>query len=417
MTSRAVWFIPVALVGLALPPTVGRDPSTVAPAERAQFLARRGADRWHAAGIRGQGVKVLIVDSGFRGWRSYVGGVLPSSLLTKSFRADAALEARDSSHGVLCGEVIHALAPDADLLFANWEPDDAESFVRAVQWGKQQGARVMSCSIIMPCWSDGEGNGPVHAALIQAMGNGEAAGDLLGFACAGNTAQRHCSGPFRRGTDGSHEWVPGQTFNAVTPWGDERVSVELCYPRGSGYVLQVVNTATGMEIGRSAADPGGCSTVVRFLPIPSGRYAARVLPGSSSAGPFHLSVLSGWLERYTERGSIPFPADGPEFAAVGAVSAEGRRAAYSSCGPNGLRPKPDFVAEVPVWTAAKAAPFSGTSAAAPQAAGLAALLLSRHPDWSPAKVRAALQHAAVDIAPPGHDPETGYGRLRLPAIN
>ncbi|HEY1375212.1 MAG TPA: S8 family serine peptidase, partial [Gemmataceae bacterium] len=138
--------------------------------------------------------------------------------------------------------------------------------------------------------------------------------------------------------------------------------------------------------------------------------------GTKSTPPFHLAVLGGWLERHTERGSIPFPADGPEFVAVGAVERELHRAAYSSCGPNGPRPKPDFVAEVPVWTAARPAPFSGTSAAAPQAAGLAALVLGRHPDWPPAKVRAALRRAAVDLDPPGHDPETGYGLLRLPPV-
>ncbi len=427
MISRTVWLLPVALVGLALPPIIGQDPRAVPAPERAQFLARLGADRWQAAGIRGRGVTVLIIDSGLRGWRSQLGGVLPSSVLTKSFRADAALEARDSSHGVQCGEVIHAIAPEASLLFANWEPDDAASFVRAVEWGKRQGARVMSCSVIMPCWSDGEGGGPIHAALIRAMGSGDAAGDLLGCACAGNTAQRHWSGPFHRGPDGSHEWSPGQTLNAVTPWNDERVSVELCHPPGAGYLLQVINTVTGVEVGRATSDPGSCCAVVRFLPTTGARYAARVSPGLKKVSgtfsgadrvpdTFHLSVLSGWLERCTERGSIPFPADGPEFAAVGAVDRADHRAAYSSCGPNGAWPKPDFVAEVPVWTAGKAIPFSGTSAAAPQAAGLAALVLSRHPDWSPAKVRAALRQAAVDIAPPGHDPETGYGRLRLPAV-
>jgi subtilisin family serine protease len=361
-------------------------------------------------------VTVLIVDSGFRGWHSYLGQVLPSAVLTKSFRTDNSLEARDSCHGVLCGEVIHALAPDAELLFANWESDDVASFVHAVEWGKQHGARVLSCSVIMPCWSDGEGGGPIHAALTRVMGTGEAAGDMLGIACAGNTAQRHWSGRFRRGADGCHEWVPGQTWNAVTPWGEDRVSVELCCPLGAGYAVQVVNTVTGTEIGRAAADPGGFCAVVRFVPTSGARYAVRVWPGTSPAGPFHLSVLSGWLERCTPRGSIPFPADGPEFAAVGAIDGEGHRAAYSSCGPNGARPKPDFVAEVPVWIAAKSSPFSGTSAAAPQAAGLAALVLSRHPDWSPMKVRSALRQAAVDIAPPGHDAETGYGRLRLTSV-
>ena len=281
MISRAVWLAPLALVGLALPPAhqpaAGRDPPATASPERAQFLARLGADRWQAAGVSGRGVTVLIVDSGFRGWHSYLGQVLPSAVLTKSFRTDNSLEARDSCHGVLCGEVIHALAPDAELLFANWESDDVASFVHAVEWGKQHGARVLSCSVIMPCWSDGEGGGPIHAALTRVMGTGEAAGDMLGIACAGNTAQRHWSGRFRRGADGCHEWVPGQTWNAVTPWGEDRVSVELCCPLGAGYAVQVVNTVTGTEIGRAAADPGGFCAVVRFVPTSGARYAVRSL--------------------------------------------------------------------------------------------------------------------------------------------
>jgi subtilisin family serine protease len=87
---------------------------------------------------------------------------------------------------------------------------------------------------------------------------------------------------------------------------------------------------------------------------------------------------------------------------------------YSSCGPNSRRPKPDFVATVPFASTWRSKPFTGTSAAAPQAAALAALVLSRHPDWTPAQVREALRRAAVDLAPPGHDDETGYGQLRLP---
>lgn len=384
--------------------------------ERAKLFGRLGVDRWHAAGFRGQGVKILVLDSGFRGWKSHLGQALPKLVLSQSFRESGGLEARDSQHGILCAEVIHTIAPDAEILFANWEPDRAESFVQAIEWGHQNGARLMSCSVIMPCWSDGEGGGPIHAALKQAMGDGASKNDMLGFACAGNIAQRHWHGAFRRGSDGCHEWMPGQTLNSITPWGDERVSVELCHPAGEGFVVQVLDRATGAEVGRAQAPPGGTSAVVRFQPQPNIQYAVRAWPATTGeAGKFHVAVLGAWLERFSERGSIPFPADGSEFVAVGAIDNSNRRMSYSSCGPNGKRPKPDFVAEVPVWSAARPAPFSGTSAAAPQACGLAAVLLSRHPNWTPSQICTALQKAAEDIAPPGHDPETGYGRLRLPA--
>src|SRR6476646_7872421 len=93
-----------------------------------EHLARLGVDRWHAAGFRGQGVKVAVLDSGFRGYRSHLGGALPAHVLARSFRNDGDLEAKDSQHGILCGEVIHALAPGAQLLLANWEPDAPEKF-------------------------------------------------------------------------------------------------------------------------------------------------------------------------------------------------------------------------------------------------------------------------------------------------
>jgi subtilisin family serine protease len=374
-------------------------------------------DGWHAAGHRGRGVAVAVLDTGFSGYRAFLGTALPPSVRTRSFRLDGDLEARDSQHGILCGEIIHALAPDADLVFLTWEADRPDTFVRAVAWAKEQGARVLSCSVVMPSWSDGEGGGPVHSDLARIAGGGESAADLVCCACAGNTAQRHWHGPFRPDALGYHQWSAGQRDNGLTPWGeDERVSVELCWPAGSAYTVHVHDAATGAEIGRAPLQTptGGHCGVVRFAPTRGARYSVRVRHAGGPAAPFHLAVLGGWLDWYHERGSIPFPADGPEFVAVGALEATGRRAVYSSCGPNSALPKPDFVAVVPVLTACRGKPFAGTSAAAPQAAGLAALCLGRYPDWTPQRVRAFLRDTATDIAPPGHDWETGYGLLRLP---
>ena len=63
--------------------------------------------------------------------------------------------------------------------------------------------------------------------------------------------------------------------------------------------------------------------------------------------------------------------------------------------------------------------FSGTSAAAPQTAGAAALVLSAHPGLEPSQVKQLLLDSATDVtkgtsghgeeAKPGWDPATGAG--------
>jgi len=131
-------------------------------------------------------------------------------------------------------------------------------------------------------------------------------------------------------------------------------------------------------------------------------------------GHFHLVALGGSLRYSTARCSIPFPGDGAEVLAIGAVDAEGHRVDYSSCGPGVACPKPDLVAAVPFPSLWRPRPFSGTSAAAPQAAGLAALLWSRHPDWPAQRIRDSLLRSARDLGPPGPDEETGHGLIGLP---
>jgi hypothetical protein len=386
--------------------------------QRSACFARLGVDQWHKAGQHGHGVKIAILDSGFRGYRDFLGTALPARVTARSFRGDGNLEAKDSQHGILCGEVIHALAPDADLLLANWEPDHPEQFLAAVRWAREQGARLISCSVIMPSWSDGEGGGPVHEALRRVLGPGNEPGDVLCFASAGNTAQRHWAGSFHEGDGGWHEWDPGHTDNTLRPWAAEPVSVEMCWHGEADYDLAVEDTVTGEEVVRSAARPGieRWSSVTRFAPRPLHTYSVRVHRAKGTSGPFHLVVLGGGLEFATARGSIPFPGDGPEVIAVAAVDGHGQRQPYSSCGPNSPEPKPDLAAAVPFPSLWRSRPFSGTSAAAPQGAAAAALVWSRNPEWTARQVRQALQGAAHDLGPIGHDPETGYGLLALPAL-
>ncbi|MCH7511118.1 MAG: S8 family serine peptidase [Chloroflexi bacterium] len=88
---------------------------------------------------------------------------------------------------------------------------------------------------------------------------------------------------------------------------------------------------------------------------------------------------------------------------------------FSSCGPtNDGRIKPDAVAVDGVAVTGNggfSSSFLGTSAAAPHAAGVAALLLECNPSLSRAELRATLLDTAVDLGPPGPDNDFGYGRL------
>src|SRR5262249_25878532 len=61
-------------------------------AQRDRLLARLGVDRWHRAGLLGQGVKVAVLDAGFRDYRSFLGKALPATVTVRSFRRDGDLE-------------------------------------------------------------------------------------------------------------------------------------------------------------------------------------------------------------------------------------------------------------------------------------------------------------------------------------
>ena len=115
------------------------------------------------------------------------------------------------------------------------------------------------------------------------------------------------------------------------------------------------------------------------------------------------------------------PGNYPESLSVGALNANGSIWSGSSRGPSSCggrsltRPFPDVVAPGTNVTTADRYGFfqtrSGTSFAAPHAAGALALLLSSHPGLTPDQQWTALTASATDLGPTGPDQVYGYGRV------
>ncbi|MDT7804585.1 MAG: hypothetical protein QOI78_8018 [Actinomycetota bacterium] len=125
---------------------------------------------------------------------------------------------------------------------------------------------------------------------------------------------------------------------------------------------------------------------------------------ANPAGPYPgvFTASSKW-ERFSSDGKrhLFYNADGTAITA-GNVSSTGGT----------TRDKPDITAADGVATSVTGfQPFFGTSAAAPHAAAIAALLLSGKPTATPAQIRTALVSSAIDLGTPGFDTVTGNGLI------
>jgi subtilisin family serine protease len=124
-------------------------------------------------------------------------------------------------------------------------------------------------------------------------------------------------------------------------------------------------------------------------------------------------------------GSLASPGTSERAITVGATTsgASPAMASFSSSGPTpiSLRLKPDVVA--PGSSILSAQPggwgvLSGTSMATPHVSGAVALLLQRHPDWSPEQVKAALTVTARPLGAAAASPtRTGAGLVDVAAAD
>lgn len=109
-----------------------------------------------------------------------------------------------------------------------------------------------------------------------------------------------------------------------------------------------------------------------------------------------------------------YPAYLPGVIAVSAFDSLDQKAGFSNFGT-----RVDVAAPgVNVLSTAKGGGYvfmNGTSMAAPHVSGLAALILSLHPEYTPAQVRQVIRTSADDVGVAGPDIQSGMGRINAPA--
>lgn len=437
---------PVMLAGLrrlpgvaAAAPAATAFPDEAGAAVQSQGLLRTGAASLASAGAGGDGLVIAVVDLGFGGAIDALRarGELPPAdrTETRSFDTVNGLSGRNAygnptNHGELVAQTVFDYAPAARYLFVNYRTP--EDFLAAVDWLTERRPDIVvhSNSFIEGPF---DGTGPAAAAVDRA-----AAAGILWLNSAGNYARKHWSGPWTDPDgDGYHDFPVadggifymghGSPITFALSWDRPArgpvPDIDLILERRSDDGTQWQPVAASAN--RQSAGAAPTESFTGFTSAVDGFYRVRLrlVSGPPPAGSMTLFSREVDMSLFggSAAGSIPTPGDAAGGLAVGAVDWRGDRLEdYSSQGPTtDGRLKPDLVAPTDTSLAGPGGPrlVGGTSNAAPNAAGAAALLMSAlrraGQPASAADVRAQLLQNAFDLGAPGPDPAFGAGRVRV----
>ena len=386
-----------------------------------------GVSPLHKAEIRGRGVRIGIIDFGFQRYAEMVSkGRLPKYFASRTFNQSGRIEGDGwgEVHGTACAEIVHDIAPDSELLLAAID-GRSDSVFLAAEWLLSQGVRIIT-------FSGGTSIGPLdgRAWLDVYINRISTQRGVLWVSSAGNKAASHWSGDASR--HDRQGWVnigsasddklfiePDGTDIAINivwdDWGPDPL-----HPSGTQAIDAALYRMTSgpQLISESIFSPGRLSPVIQFRKRvnPRDTYALRLRARQVTRSmKLHVFVEGGRVMPSIPAGSVSIPATGASALVVGAVHIKtGLVERYSSLGPtDGGLEKPDLTAYDYTDSIVYRDGFHGTSAAAPAAAGLAALLLQTRPRLAgPALREAILQYVHT---PPDAIGQPGYGRGVLDA--
>jgi hypothetical protein len=427
----------------------------------------RAADARGGFGISGVGLKIGVLSDGVTSlaFSQALGDLGPVTVLPG--------QAGGGDEGTAMLEIIHDLAPGASLFFAT-AFNGIDSFAQNIRDLRTAGCDIIVDDVfyfIETPFQDGQAPSVVSTynggVVIQAVNDVTAAGAMY-FSSAGNQGNLddNLSGTYEGDfvDGGPNPLLPGGTvqlfgatpFNTITfdggplflhwadPLGGSANDYDLFVldPTATTVLDASTNIQNGTEdpVEAVATDVAGDLVVVfkatgaadRFFHLDTlgggltvataGQlhgHAAAAAAFAVAATPAFLAIIPGfptgpYPNPFSATNVIePYSSDGPRqifFEADGTPITPGN---FSSTG-GLIRQKPEITAADGVSVTGVGGfpvPFYGTSAAAPHAGAIAALVKSAKPTLTNAEVSTALTTTAVDIMGAGVDRDSGSGIL------
>lgn len=401
--------------------------------EATEAIRALGATPWHDAGHDGTGVRVAVFDVQWLNadlWADELGAYTthdcqghrscdgPMDTLRPRYSFE------EGSHGVACAQVIHDVAPGAELALVR--VNGTTTLENAVDWAVREQVDVvsMSMSFFNNSYYDGTG-------AISELASRLAAGGVLMVNSAGNYAEEHWDGDFADPDgDGDMDFPWGSSYLPVY-LGQGTASVLVSWDQFAtcgdtdldAWVLDEDARVVGRSETRQEWGGDTCAPVerVRVTAERSDWYYLRILRYAGDPA-VRVSVFARDGAAYLATpGSLADPAASPSTFTVGAVRADAYLdngpESFSSLGPShGGAAKPDVAGPDGLTTGVYGSVgFYGTSASTPAVAGAVALVMSAEPGLTAFEAAERLRTNTLDGDPlwTGPDEALGAGKVRL----